>query len=163
MASWVPIIAAGSSIEVFRGLCGRGPCIILLGLNGNIFATVFKTKPSQRPPVTVAIQATTWGPRHKNIPQLVALMKIPGNQPIFYLWPIQKHLHLGIMKPIHISSHGGTQPYRPYICTSNLWGKCPLYSCNATGRLISWEIHYRPLQAEHWESLDVDMTRQKCY
>ena len=24
------------------------------------------------------------------------LMKIPGNQPTFYLWPIQKHLHLGV-------------------------------------------------------------------
>ncbi len=29
--------------------------------------------------------------------------------------------------------------------TSHLWPKCPLYGCNATGRLISWEIHYRPL------------------
>ena len=29
--------------------------------------------------------------------------------------------------------------------TSNLWGKCPLYGSNATGRLISQEIHYRPL------------------
>ncbi len=29
--------------------------------------------------------------------------------------------------------------------TSNLWGKRPLYSCNATDRLISWEIHYCPL------------------
>ncbi len=29
--------------------------------------------------------------------------------------------------------------------TSNLLGKCPLYGGNATGRLISWEIHYRPL------------------
>ncbi len=28
--------------------------------------------------------------------------------------------------------------------TSNLWGKCPLYGGNTTGRLISWEIHYRP-------------------
>ena len=23
-------------------------------------------------------------------------------------------------------------------------GECPLYGCNATDRLISWEIHYRP-------------------
>ena len=29
--------------------------------------------------------------------------------------------------------------------TSNLWQKCPLYGCNATCRLIFWEIHYRPL------------------
>ncbi len=29
--------------------------------------------------------------------------------------------------------------------TSNLWGKCPLYGCNATDRLIYWEIHYQPL------------------
>ncbi len=28
------------------------------------------------------------------------LMKIPGNQPIFYLWPIQKLPHLGI--PIRV-------------------------------------------------------------
>ncbi len=27
--------------------------------------------------------------------------------------------------------------------TSNLWEKFPLYGCNATDRLISWEIHYR--------------------
>ncbi len=27
----------------------------------------------------------------------------------------------------------------------NLWGKCPLYGSNATGRLISRGIHYRPL------------------
>ncbi len=32
--------------------------------------------------------------------------------------------------------------------TSNLWGKCPLYGCNAMGRLISWEIHYKPLSFE---------------
>ena len=35
------------------------------------------------------------------------LMKIPGNQSIFCLWPIQKNLHLGI-------PDGGTQPYRSY-------------------------------------------------
>ncbi len=29
-------------------------------------------------------------------------------------------------------------------CTSNLWQKCPLYGCYAMGRLIAWEIHYRP-------------------
>ncbi len=28
------------------------------------------------------------------------LMKIPGNQPIFRLWPIQKHLHLGILESL---------------------------------------------------------------
>ncbi len=28
--------------------------------------------------------------------------------------------------------------------TSNLWGKCPLYGSNATGGLISQEIHYQP-------------------
>ncbi len=27
----------------------------------------------------------------------------------------------------------------------HLWGKCPLYGSNATGWLISQEIHYRPL------------------
>ncbi len=62
-------------------------------------------------------------------------MKIPGNRPIFYLWPIQKLLHLGI--PNRVPNTRGH--------TSNLWGKCPLYGGNATGRLISWEIHYRPL------------------
>ncbi len=29
--------------------------------------------------------------------------------------------------------------------TRNLWGKCPLYGSNATGGLISQEIHYWPL------------------
>ncbi len=27
--------------------------------------------------------------------------------------------------------------------TINLWGKCPLYGSNATGRLIFQEIHYQ--------------------
>ncbi len=57
------------------------------------------------------------------------LMEIPGNQPIFFLWPIQKLLHLGITNRAIPSIYGG---------------KCPLYGCNAMGRLISWEIHYRP-------------------
>ena len=34
--------------------------------------------------------------------------------------------------------------YGPWY-TSNLWAKCPLYVSNATGRLISQEIQYRPL------------------
>ncbi len=45
------------------------------------------------------------------------LMKIPSNHPTFYFWPIQK-LHLGI-------PDGGSALYM--------------------GKLISWEIHYRPL------------------
>ncbi len=60
-------------------------------------------------------------------------MKIPGNQPIFYLWPIQS------VFPESRLGHGGTQPYRPY---QKCMGKCPLYGCNATGGLIFWEIHY---------------------
>ncbi len=63
-------------------------------------------------------------------------MKIPGNQPIFYLWPIQKLLHLGIPNRIYM-----------YNNTSNLWGKYPLKGGNGTSRLISWEIHYRPLRS----------------
>ncbi len=54
-----------------------------------------------------------------------------------YLLPlaysIQKLLHFRI--PDRVQS----EVLNPH--TSNLWGMCPLYGCNVTGRPISWEIH----------------------
>ncbi len=38
--------------------------------------------------------------------------------------------------------------------TSNLWGKCPLCGSNATGRLVSKEIHYQPIQPSKKQSLE---------
>ncbi len=51
------------------------------------------------------------------------LMKIPGNRPIGF--------YLAYSKASAFRNKG--------THTSNLWGKYPLYGCNATGRLISWE------------------------
>ena len=65
-------------------------------------------------------------------------MKIPGNQPIFCLRPIQKQLHLGI--PDRVLSNGED---------GGSLDKTPVYGCNATGRLISWEIHYRPFHVNN--------------
>ena len=42
---------------------------------------------------------------------VMALMKIPGNQPIFYLWPIQKLLHLGIQNRAIPAIYGGSALY----------------------------------------------------
>ncbi len=44
--------------------------------------------------------------------------------------------------------------------TSNLWGKCPLYGGNATGRLISWAIHYQPFG--DLKILPIRVTRLPC-
>ncbi len=52
------------------------------------------------------------------------------------------------------SSHGGPQPYRPY---PQYMGEVPLYMCNATDRLISWDIHYRPL----WTVLNCECLRTR--
>ncbi len=41
------------------------------------------------------------------------------------------------------STHCKNEFWSKVHYTSNLWGRCPLYGCNATDRLISWEIHYR--------------------
>ncbi len=107
---------------------------------------------------------TQWNTLHRSqfvlawvIQNSKALMKIPGNWPIFYLWPIQKLLHFGI--PDRVQSNAHLHEFVYLISrvmevsnstghTSNLWQKCPLYKgCNATGRPISWEIHYRPFES----------------
>ena len=76
------------------------------------------------------------------------LFENSSNQPIFYLWSIQKFLHLGIIGfrvkcPTPWVGKMLTTVTKGH--TSNLWRKYPLYRGNATGRLISWEINYRPL------------------
>ncbi len=91
----------------------------------------------------IAHKPASLSPYHYIFPKKRLLMKIPGNQSIFCLLPIQKHLHLGIpdigfrvmsnsmrwengylitlwlasfkiIGKSKISSHRGTQPYRPY-------------------------------------------------
>ena len=45
------------------------------------------------------------------------------------------------------------QAYSPYPAQpSYQWGKCLLYDNNITGRLISWEIHYRITEATKSQS-----------
>ncbi len=41
-------------------------------------------------------------------------MKIPGNRPIFYLWPIQKPLHLGIPNRYPMTNRGHTSNHVIY-------------------------------------------------
>ncbi len=45
------------------------------------------------------------------IPFQRLLMKIPDNQPIFYLWPIQKLLHFGIPDRAIPAIYGGSALY----------------------------------------------------
>ncbi len=55
----------------------------------------------------------------------------------YMIWTIMEYITCAPNweNPTHISSHEGTQPYRPY---QQSMGERPLYGCNATDRLISF-------------------------